>query len=49
MTDFLQAMTEEQRIAIAHPCLLGEETMHPRFGHKRLTFQFALTVNSGYE
>ena len=26
-------MTRWQTIAFARPCLLGEETMHPRFAH----------------
>lgn len=43
-------MTPAQRIALAHPCYLACETMHPRF-RSRLTgrFTLVLTVNGGWE
>lgn len=43
-------MTRSQRTALAHPCLLAEETTHPRFIRwvdRRLSV--VLTVNAGYE
>jgi hypothetical protein len=42
-------MTREQRIAIEHPCLLAEETAHPRFAHRVPFGSVVLTVNSGFE
>ena len=42
-------MTEAQRTAIEHPCLLAEETMHPRFGYVHPLGTVVLTINSGYE
>lgn len=42
-------MTPWQQIAIAHPCLLGEETVHPRFAHRVPGGSLVLTVNAGYE
>lgn len=42
-------MTYEQQIAIARPCRLAVETMHPRFNHRDGLTIVVLTVNSGYE
>lgn len=43
-------MTPQQLIAFAHPCRLGEETVHPRFAVKfNETASVILTINSGYE
>jgi len=47
-------MTPEQQVALAHPCFLAGETMHPRFdpvlapGHPYL-ISVKVTVNAGYE
>jgi hypothetical protein len=38
-----------QRIAIENPCLLGEETAHPRFGYLVPSGSVVLSVNAGYE
>lgn len=38
-----------QGIALAFPCLLGEETMHPRFAHLVPGGSLVLSVNSGFE
>jgi hypothetical protein len=35
--------------ALAHPCLLADETTHPRFGHLLPQGSLVLTVNAGYE
>lgn len=42
-------MSEQQRIAIASPCLLAEETMHPRFRLLTRSGSVIVTVNTGYE
>ncbi len=42
-------MTPEQETALGHPCLLGEETMHPRFAHVVPRGSLVLSVNAGYE
>lgn len=42
-------MTNWQKIALEHPCLLAEEVMHPRFGHHIPSGSVVLTINSGYE
>jgi hypothetical protein len=46
-------MTPQQRVALDHPCRLGMETAHPRFGRVLLAggrwWVVALTINSGYE
>jgi hypothetical protein len=42
-------LSEQQRIALAHPCLLPEETMHPRFRLLTRTGSVILTINSGFE
>lgn len=42
-------MTEAQKIALAHPCLLAEETALLRFGHRQRLGTFVLTINTGYE
>lgn len=39
----------QQRMALAHPCLLGEETVHPRFRVLSPFGSVILTVNTGYE
>jgi hypothetical protein len=39
-----------QAIALAHPCLLAEETAHPRFAYQlRGGCSLVLSVNAGYE
>lgn len=38
-----------QATAIAHPCLLAQETAHPRFAHLADEGSVVLTVNRGYE
>lgn len=42
-------MTAWQQTALDHPCLLGEETAHPRFAHRLAHGSVVLTVNAGYE
>jgi hypothetical protein len=42
-------VNEWQATALRHPCLLAEETAHPRFGHVLSIGTLVLTVNSGYE
>lgn len=42
-------MTNTQRTALNHPCLLAEETAHPRFGSVLPLGTLVLTVNSGFE
>ena len=42
-------MTIWQLIALEFPCLLAEETAHPRFGHVIRTGSVVLTINTGYE
>ena len=42
-------MTPEQRTALTIPCLLAEETMHPRFARQTALGSVVLTVNTGYE
>jgi hypothetical protein len=38
-----------QQRAFAHPCLLAEETAHPRFGTVTALGSVVLTINTGYE
>jgi hypothetical protein len=42
-------MTDAQRVAVAHHCRLGGETVHPRFASADRRLTVVLTVNSGYE
>lgn len=42
-------LTTPQRIALAHPCYLGGETVNPRFGHRSGAWSLVLTINTGYE
>ncbi len=42
-------LTQQQRVALRHPCLLAEETAHPRFTADRFLGSVIVTVNSGYE
>ena len=42
-------MTPAQAIALAHPCLLAGETVHPRFRSVSGAWSIVLTVNAGYE
>jgi hypothetical protein len=35
--------------AIEHPCLLAEETAHPRFSITTALGTIVLTINRGYE
>jgi hypothetical protein len=43
------SVTTPQRIALAHPCLLAGETVHPRFRHQSGAWSLVLTINTGYE
>lgn len=42
-------MTVMQQTALAFPCLLPEETAHPRFGIVTRKGSLVLTINSGFE
>jgi len=42
-------LTQPQRTALRHPCLLAEETAHPRFATDGALGSLILTVNTGYE
>lgn len=42
-------MTEMQKTALAFPCLLAEETAHPRFALMTRHGSIVLTINHGYE
>jgi hypothetical protein len=42
-------MTDAQRTAIARPCRLAIECLHPRFRARAGVYSVVLTVNSGYE
>lgn len=42
-------MTPAQSIALAHPCHLGGETLHPMFRTEAGAWSLVLTVNTGYE
>ena len=42
-------MNDPQRIALAHPCLLGEECVHPRYHTITRSGSVIVTVNTGYE
>jgi hypothetical protein len=43
-------VTPAQLVALSHPCLLGGETAHPRYGWRLVDgFTLVLTVNRGYE
>lgn len=42
-------MTHAQRIALAYPCLLAEETAHPRYAARHALGSVVLSVNAGYE
>lgn len=45
-----RALTEMQRVAIAHPCYLAGETLHPRFMLLVVgAWSVKITVNAGYE
>lgn len=37
------------KIALAHPCLLAEETAHPRFIRGTPGASLIVTINTGYE
>jgi hypothetical protein len=43
------SLTAWQLEAITHPCLIAEETAHPRFGHITVNGTVVLSVNAGYE
>lgn len=43
------SMTPPQRIALAHPCYLAGETIHPRFRSQTGAWSLVLTINTGYE
>lgn len=47
----MSRMTQQQRVAMAHPCYLAEETAHPRFGRRARDGKatILLTINAGYE
>lgn len=36
-------------IAMAHPCALAAETLHPRFSRRAGLVSVVLTLNFGYE
>jgi hypothetical protein len=38
-----------QEVALAHPCYLAGETVHPRFRQMTGAWSQVLTVNAGYE
>ena len=42
-------LTRGQRIALRFPCLLAEETMHPRYFTQTALGTVILTINTGYE
>ena len=42
-------MTPEQKTALAYPCFLAAETLHPRFTHGIAGASLILTINAGYE
>lgn len=42
-------MNDLQRTALAFPCLLPEETAHPRFRLLTARGSVILTINSGFE
>ena len=44
-------MTPAQLTALAHPCLLAAQSLHPRFGRRLYEgdASILLTVNRGYE
>lgn len=44
----MDSMTEPQRIAFGSPCLLGVETLRPRFAHRTRLQRLCLTVDAGY-
>lgn len=41
--------TAMQQCALDHPCLLAEETAHPRFSLLTRQGSLVLSINSGYE
>lgn len=43
------SLSEWQLVAIQHPALIAQETMHPRFAHRIAGGTLVLTVNAGYE
>lgn len=42
-------LTREQAIAFQNPCLLGVETVLPRYTHRTPLRILRLTCNTGYE
>lgn len=42
-------MNTAQSTAYWHPCLLAEETSHPRYAHRCGAGTLVLTINTGYE
>lgn len=42
-------MAQKHDVALAHPCLLAEECLHPRFMNTYPNATVILTINSGYE
>ena len=42
-------MTQQQSVALQHPCFLAGETVHPRFVRAEGHMSLLLTVNAGYE
>ena len=42
-------MKTHQKVALAHPCLIAEETAHPRFARSLSRGSLVLTINTGYE
>jgi hypothetical protein len=42
-------MTPAQALALAHPCFLAGQTVHPRYGYRQGRCSVMLTVNAGWE
>lgn len=42
-------MTDQQLMALRHPCFLAGETVNPRYGVTHTNYSVIITVNAGYE
>jgi len=42
-------MTDQQLLALRHPCFLAAETVNPRYGITHTNYSVIITVNAGYE
>lgn len=42
-------MTDQQLMALHHPCFLAAETVNPRYGITHTNYSVIITVNAGYE